>query len=171
MDEFVPQLYRDNYARFVEEWPKQIDAVGARRGDRVAGLRIVGEGRDTPWNDLQKMCDLVRQTGGGGHCWWFSRGVLDVYPQPIAAYYAVGARGFANHPKRDENWRPPPIEGTKRGVHWSINVTTPGIYQIIVKKDGLWSQLRIQHAQRGIIDRHDQGWEAVALLVDRRARR
>ena len=137
----------------------------------VAGLRVVGDGPDTPWGDLQKMCDLVRQTGGGGHCWWFSRGVLEVYPQPIAAYYAVGAHGYAPHPKRDENWRPPPIEGEKRGVHWALKVDAPGLYQVFVKKDGVWSLLRIEHAQRGTIDLHDQNWEAVELLIDRRARR
>jgi hypothetical protein len=171
MDEYVPQVYRDSFSRFADEWPKQVDAVGTRRGDLVAGLRIVGEGRDTPWSDLERMCEQARQTGAAGHCWWFSRGVLQVYPQEIQRYYAVAARGYAAHPKRDETWRPPPIEGEKRGVHWSIHVDTPGVYQVLTKKDGLWTLMRIEHAQRGIIDLHDQNYEAVELLRDRRERR
>jgi hypothetical protein len=116
------------------------------------------------------MADLVRQTGGGGHCWWFSRGVLEVYPEQIRQYYGVAAHGFAAHPKRDENWRPPPIVGRKRAEHWTLHVDTPAMYQVIVRKDGLWTQLRIEHAQRGTIDLHDRGYEAVELLRDRRER-
>src|SRR5439155_12041538 len=58
MDEFVPQLYRDNYALFEKDWPEQIDCVGDRKSDLVAGLRIVGDGPDTPWDDLKKMVEL-----------------------------------------------------------------------------------------------------------------
>ena len=89
MDEFVPQLYRDNYALFEKDWPEQIDCVGDRKSDLVAGLRIVGDGPDTPWDDLKKMAELVRQRGGGGHCWWFSRGVLESYPEQLRQFYDI----------------------------------------------------------------------------------
>jgi uncharacterized lipoprotein YddW (UPF0748 family) len=169
MDEFVPQLYRDNFARFAKEWPEQLDAVGsARHGDVIAGLRIVGEGPVAPWDDLKKMADLVRDTGGGGHCWWFSRGVLEAYPDPLRNYYNVAGVGYAAHPKRDADWRPPPVVGEKRGEHWSLKIEHPADYLVIVKKNGLWTPLRIEHSQHGVIDLHDQHYEAAELLVDRR---
>ena len=40
--------------------------------------------------------ELVRATGAGGHCLWFSRGVLDVYPEQVKAFY----RGFVPGPLR-----------------------------------------------------------------------
>src|SRR5262249_52358219 len=144
-DEFVPQLYRDRHAAFSTEWPAQVEAAGSRRADLVAGIRIVGEGANTPWEDLKRIVDLTRESGAGGHCWWFSRGVLEVYFDQIAAYYDVANQGFAPHPRRDEKWRPPPLVAEKRGDRWSLRIETPGDYLLIAQKDGAWSVLRAEH--------------------------
>ena len=170
MDEFVPQLYRDSFARFQSEWPRQVEAAADRRGDLVAGLRILGEGADTPWDDLRRMVDLTRASGAGGHSWWFSRGVLETYLEQIAAYYDVPNQGFAPHPKRDLNWRPPPIIGERHGMHWTLRVETPADYQLIVQKAGIWTILKSEHAIRGTIDLSDKKYDAIELIVDHRER-
>jgi uncharacterized lipoprotein YddW (UPF0748 family) len=171
MDEYVPQLYRDHFAQVAKEWPAQLALIPVdRRRDLVGGFRIVGDGPDTPWDDLRKMADLVRASGGGGHCWWFSRGVLDVYARQLTDYYDVATAGPAPHPKRPLDWRPPPIEGEKRSSHWTLNVTHPGTYAVIVKNNGAWTLQRTIHAQRGQVDVRDQKYDAVELLLDRRGR-
>ena len=103
MDEFVPQAYRMDYAAFEPTWTEQVRYAGERRGDLIAGIRVVGSGPDTTWDDMVRKLDLTRKTDTGGHVHWFSRAVLDVYPQQTKAYYG----GFAPHPKRSASWRPP----------------------------------------------------------------
>jgi hypothetical protein len=68
---------------------------GRSTKDLIAGIRVVGEGKDSTWEDLRKSIELVRRTGGGGHVLWFSRGVLDVYPAELAAFYGVKEQGHA----------------------------------------------------------------------------
>ncbi|MBL9002358.1 MAG: family 10 glycosylhydrolase [Phycisphaerae bacterium] len=90
-DEFIPQCYRMNYTAFEKTWLEQVkymNELGAGRvGDMLAGIRIVGDGPDSTWDDLRKSIELVRSTGGGGHVLWFSRGVLDLYPDQLKAFY------------------------------------------------------------------------------------
>ena len=90
-DEFIPQCYRMNYAAFETTWLDQVkhmNELGSGRvKDMLAGIRVVGDGPDATWDDVRKSIELVRKTGGGGHVLWFSRGVLDLYPTELTAFY------------------------------------------------------------------------------------
>jgi uncharacterized lipoprotein YddW (UPF0748 family) len=100
-DEFVPQIYRMNYDRFAHDLKEQVKHIGgARKRDLVAGIRLVGDGPDLPREDVIKSVQACRDAGIGGHCWWFSRGVLEVYPAEIAKFYDVARHGHAPHPTR-----------------------------------------------------------------------
>jgi len=107
-DEFIPQCYRFNYPAFEATWNQQVkymQELGAGRvKDLIAGIRVVGEGKDSTWDELKQSMDLVRRTGGGGHVHWFSRGVLDVYPNELSEYYDVKNKGHAtpNPPTRSK---------------------------------------------------------------------
>jgi len=99
-DEFIPQCYRFSYEAFEKSWLEQVEQLarfgrGRSTKDLIAGIRVVGEGKDSTWEDLRKSIELVRRTGGGGHVLWFSRGVLDVYPAELAAFYGVKEQGHA----------------------------------------------------------------------------
>lgn len=102
-DEFIPQCYRFSYDAFAATWRSQVKHMNELGGGRVrdlyAGIRVVGEGADSTWDDLRRSIELVRETGGGGHVHWFSRGVLDVYPEELTALYDVKNRGHAPHPR------------------------------------------------------------------------
>ncbi|NBO77392.1 MAG: hypothetical protein EBV28_10460, partial [Betaproteobacteria bacterium] len=86
-DEVIPQAYRLNYAAFEKTWREQTAAVQARGAYRpselVAGIRIVGDGPDSSWDQLRRSMELVDGLGQGGHVLWFSRGVLDLYAQEL----------------------------------------------------------------------------------------
>ena len=90
-DEFLPQCYRLDYPAFEKSFREQVEAIGDRKKDLVAGIRVVGDGPDLSWEDLKKSIELTRELGTGGHCLWFSRGVLDVYPEQLKAFYAKGS--------------------------------------------------------------------------------
>lgn len=113
-DEFIPQCYRFNYPAFEATWNQQVkymNELGAGRvKDLIAGIRVVGEGKDSTWDELKQSMDLVRRTGGGGHVHWFSRGVLDVYPTQLTEYYDVKNKGHAPHPTHPRTAKP--ITGT-----------------------------------------------------------
>ena len=102
-DEFIPQCYRFSYDAFEKTWMQQVEqmnVLGAGRvKDLVAGIRVVGEGADSTWEDLRKSMEVVRKTGGGGHVHWFSRGVLDVYPRELMEFYNVKELGYVRHPR------------------------------------------------------------------------
>lgn len=145
-DEFLPQVYRFNYKAFEQTWLDQVRWVnelgGGRVRDMYAGIRLVGEGADSTWEDLRASMDLVRKTGGGGHIHWFSRGVLDVFPEQLTAFYDVKTRGPAPHPRLGANWRPGSIklklqdDGPKAKV-WSLAGAEPGkTYQVIIRGKG-----------------------------------
>ena len=87
LDEFIPQCYRMNYADFAKCWEDQIHAIGPRKKDLIAGIRVVGDGPNLSWEDLKKSIELTRAIGAGGHCLWFSRGVLDLYPEQLKSFY------------------------------------------------------------------------------------
>ncbi|MFZ4575523.1 MAG: glycoside hydrolase family 10 protein [Phycisphaerales bacterium] len=91
-DEFVPQCYRIGYPQFEQTWIQQVEELKRRSPDRVkdlaAGIRVVGDGPDASWEDVRKSIELVRSSGAKGHVLWFSKGVLDVYPEQLKAFYA-----------------------------------------------------------------------------------
>jgi uncharacterized lipoprotein YddW (UPF0748 family) len=179
-DEFIPQVYRMNYERFEQDWREQVKFVqeSGRVDDLIAGIRLVGDGPDLPRGDPEKSARLVREIGGGGHVWWFSRGVLEVYADDITAFYDVKNNGQAAHPRLGAAWRPAPIVLEKGEKGWSPTADVPeGSYRVIAKfkTDGgeAWSELqRVKVGGRPVNSRPVIGVEgepvAVELLVDRR---
>ena len=173
MDEYIPQIYRTTFDAVRRDWPAQLEAAGPdRRSDLVAGLRMVGSGAETPWEDYRKKIELTRATGAGGHCHWFSRGVLEVYPDELEAFYDVENKGRAPYPHLPENWRPAPIvmEPAEGGGMMAQDVPA-GHYRLIAKIDGRWKRIATQEHSGG--DWHyandsEPKATAVELLVDRR---
>ena len=97
-DEYVPQCYRMNSAAFEKSWSEQLTAVGKDRSNLIAGIRLVGDGPDLSQDDLRRCLALVRESQVAGHCWWFSRGVLDVHAEELTRLYDVAHLGQAEHP-------------------------------------------------------------------------
>lgn len=173
MDEYIPQVYRMTYDRVKEDWPVQLKAVGRDRyDDLIGGFRVVGEGPDTTWEDYEKKLELVRKRGGGGHCHWFSRGVLEVYPEEFKDFYDVANEGQASNPMLPDDWRPAPIVASKRpgDADWSAAVGAEGHYRIIVRRGDVWTEHALAQIDEGISVWTDipADVEAVELLVDRR---
>lgn len=148
-DEYIPQVYRFSYDAFEKTWLDQVkymNQLGAGRlKDLIAGIRLVGEGKDSTWDDLRKSIELVRKTGGGGHVHWFSRGVLDVFPEQLTKFYNVKSRGHAPNPYFPSDWRPAPIALRKSEPaadaaeqRWVTDALPAGNYRIIARRDGVW---------------------------------
>lgn len=116
-DEFIPQCYRFSYEAFERTWLEQVGEMkskgGGRVSDLIAGIRVVGEGADSTWEDLRKSMEVVRATGGGGHVHWFSRGVLDVYPKELTEFYNVKELGFVAHPKARRGVKGAGVDGAR----------------------------------------------------------
>lgn len=169
MDEYIPQIYRNTFERVRQDWPAQIQAAGpGRKGDLVAGLRMVGEGPATSWPDYEKKMRLVRQSGAGGHCHWFSRGVLEVYPQELTRFYNVEKNGHSPYPLLPKDWRPAPIELRLAQDAWQAKDVPAGRYRLIAKVDGRWQRVaRLQHDGGPFEHAAADNAEAVELLVDR----
>ncbi len=110
-DEFIPQTYRLGYVDFEKTWLAQVAAMKAlgadRQQDLIAGIRIVGEGPDSSWQQLRDSILLARNTGNGGHVLWFSRGVTDLYAKELTHFYV--ASGPATSPYFPAGWRKPAI--------------------------------------------------------------
>jgi uncharacterized lipoprotein YddW (UPF0748 family) len=187
-DEYIPQNYRFSYDAFEKTWLDQVkwmNELGAgRQRDLLAGIRIVGEGKDSPWDQLKRSMDLARQQGNGGHVLWFSRGVLDVYPKELTDYYA----GWVHHPKFPADWRPPSTPLTKAGDAWTAPRPADGDYHLIIKRAGVWTDAGSTPVRDGVnlsfrggplvtyevtkdtvTARLQDNAEAVELLRDRRA--
>ncbi|NBV46801.1 MAG: hypothetical protein EBR86_14470, partial [Planctomycetia bacterium] len=100
-DEVVPQVYRTTINSFNADWPAQVTAMGQRTDELAGGLRILGTGSATPWNDLRQMIDRTRQDATG-HALWYSEGVTRSgtagYRTELTSYYAVGTDGQAANP-------------------------------------------------------------------------
>jgi hypothetical protein len=186
-DEIAPQAYRFSYAAFEKTWIEQNDAVKkiapSRVKDLVAGIRVVGEGKDSTWDDLRNSMDLTRKLGNAGHGHWFSRGVLDVFPQQLTTYYG----GKAASPFFPNNWRKDAIT-LFRGVNlnpsfagqyeWELYDAPRGDYHLIGFDGKSWEIIRaISFDQFGaagasrsktkvFVNRH---YKEVELIVDRRA--
>ena len=104
-DEVLPQVYRSTIASFNNDWPGQITASGTNRAELGAGLRLLGTGSATPWNDLRQQIDKTRTDNALGHSIWYSEGISnsgtsnpDNYRTQLTAYYDVAANGPAANP-------------------------------------------------------------------------
>jgi len=139
-DEYIPQVYRFSFERFAKDWREQVAFMGERNKDLIAGIRLVGEGEDCKEDEVAKHAELTRETKSMGHCWWYSRGVLDVFAKLLTDYYDVAKNGHAPHPKKPADWRPVPIaaEQVEPGV-WVARDNGPGSYLMIAQNnDGEW---------------------------------
>jgi hypothetical protein len=67
----------------------------------IAGVRIVGDGKDSTWQQLCNSILLTRKLGNAGHALWSSRGVLDVFSNELKAFY----RGHVSSPQFPRGWR------------------------------------------------------------------
>lgn len=189
-DEFIPQNYRFSYDAFEKTWLDQIRwmrELGAdRQGALLPGIRLVGEGKDSTWDQLERSIALARSKGNGGHVHWFSRGVLEVFPEQLAASYA--GQGAARNPHFPQGWREPstPLAlagpGTEAGLapgqrRWRVaaGVALKGNYRLIGHDGARWSYI----GQTLTLDTADRGFEVgvaekyarVELLRDRRQER
>lgn len=191
-DEFIPQCYRYDFPAFRATWDQQIDnlvSAGAegRVDDMLAGILTTGSKPDpVPWSDLQQAVEHVRETGGGGHVWWYSRGVLDEYPDEVAAFYADS--GEANDPRFPAHWRsgsvPCDLDRYASSVfdgglvYRATEMVERADYRAIVKRAGVWRTEEVVPADRFSRDReyvtaiipNTEGGEieAVELIRDRR---
>jgi uncharacterized lipoprotein YddW (UPF0748 family) len=168
-DEYIPQVYRMTYDDFARDWRQQVAFMGERNRDLIAGIRLVGDGPNQRAEDVAKHALLTRETGSMGHAWWFSRGVLDVFPKEIESLYNVAALGHAPHPRFGADWRPKPIVLHRKDSVWHAENVPAGRYRLIVKRDGQWKTERNLVLDRGgrvsyLVPRA----EAVELLVRRR---
>ena len=168
-DEFVPQCYRTSFPAFEANWREQVD-VSERDDDLVAGIRVVGEGADTPWPDVVQKMDLAGELGGGW-CIWFSRAVLSVYPDEFRQYLAE--KGPASNPHKPADWRPSPIRlNATRSLPPQFFGNAPAdAYRVIGKIDGRWRVLdTITHpgGPLKLDPATTADATAVELLVDRR---
>ena len=158
-----------------------------RVDDMLAGILTTGSKPDpVPWSDLRQAVEHVRETGGGGHVWWYSRGVLDEYPGEVDAFYAES--GIATDPRFPGNWRTGSVpceldrysSSVYEGglVYRATEMVERGDYRAIVKRDGVWRTEEIVPADRFSRDREfvtaivpqseDGDIEAVELIRDRR---
>ena len=104
-DEVLPQVYRSTYGSFATDWAAQITASGSNRPELAAGLRLLGTGSATPWNDLRQQIDKTRTDNALGHSIWYSEGVSASgtsnpanYNAQLRAYYDLATNGPAANP-------------------------------------------------------------------------
>ena len=174
--EQVPQAYRLSLEAFESTWLQQVQALQEARAYRprelVAGIRIVGEGRDSTWAQLQGSIELTRRLGQGGHALWFSRGVMELYAAELAAYYS----GFQPSPRFPPGWRRPSIAlsstgHSAQGVEWTLPRRSPDRYRLIGHDGQRWRYLEVPVASSRQAVHLDPRWRRVELLVDRRGQR
>jgi uncharacterized lipoprotein YddW (UPF0748 family) len=180
-DEFIPQVYRFSYPAFEKTWLEQqahLKALGNdRQRDMLAGIRLVGEGKDSTWDELRQSMELVRKTGGGGHVHWFSRGVLDVFPNQLKTFYG----GWVTHPRFERNWRRASIPLFREGgwgqgsnTAWSTRDITREAHRLIGFDGTKW-----EYVDAGVVEPNaiapakliffvDNKYTAVELIADRR---
>lgn len=147
-DEFVPQTYRFNFADFAHTWQQQMLAIkqyeNGKSSSIVAGIRIVGDGKDSSWEQLQQSIELTRQYNNAGHVLWFSRGVLDIYPTQLREFYQKS--GDAISPYFPTGWRQLSIALRRKNNTNEKN-------QIEV-----WQTIKPKTGNYQVIGRNHQGW-------------
>jgi uncharacterized lipoprotein YddW (UPF0748 family) len=179
-DEFVPQAYRTSFEAFERTWLEQIDALadaGAYRpADLLAGIRIDGEGQPSSWEQLQASIELARMQRNGGHVLWFSRGVLERYPQQLQDFYG----GPVPSPRFPPGWRQPsrplqplqPLDHAGAGRAWAVPPDTPpGRWRVIGHDGRRWAYLRDLQRPGPARLVLPPRWTRAELLVDRRGQR
>jgi uncharacterized lipoprotein YddW (UPF0748 family) len=169
-DEYAPQVYRMNYPSFERDWKEQVGFMGDRNRDLIAGIRLVGDGPDQKAEDVVKHPSLTRETQSGGHCWWYSKGVLEKFSSEIAAFYDVAKNGQAPHPRFGSNWRPAPVvaqPGPKVST-WKANLAA-GKWRMIGRFGDSWRTISTLTVDRPkMVQVTAAGAEAVEFLVSRR---
>jgi uncharacterized lipoprotein YddW (UPF0748 family) len=182
-DEFIPQAYRFSYPDFAKTWQQQIDAMrvygDSQAAKLVAGIRIVGDGRDSSWEQLRQSIELTRTNKNAGHVLWYSRGVLDLYPEQLRAFYQDS--GAAISPHFPAGWRQVSIPLLKQSTtenaakieRWQSPKMEVGRFQVIVHDQHGWRYLdqvvTISAANKGMVDvLVPAGCSRVELIVDRR---
>ncbi len=174
-DEYVPQVYRLNYSGFETTWREQVQAMtqsGDQRSKLIAGIRIVGDGPDTSWPDLERSILLTRESGALGHSLWFSRGVLERYPAELKTFY----QGAAPSPVFPANWREKSLPLIRNAATrtWECPMIDEGRYRTIAFDGFQWRYLENTRCQssRAIMQRTyifaDDTDVAVELIRDRR---
>lgn len=185
-DEFIPQNYRFSYDAYEKTWIDQLKHMNTLGKGRIAemypGIRLVGEGKDSSWEDLKKSVELSRTSRNKGHVHWFSRGVLDVFPTELTSFYDVKSTGPIAHPRFGANWRMPSIPLSSRvekpamRKSWSLLNVPNGTYQVIertAKKPWRYRQgppITVSTDRPGVAQNiiTEMDIEAVELLIDRR---
>jgi len=168
-DECVPQNYRLDFPRTKSSIEEGFKVIGDRRGSLLAGIRVVGDGPDMPAADLIKCIQYSRQQKLAGHVLWFSRGVLDVYPKQLMAFYDVADTGQAPHPARPADWRPAPVVCHRAANgEWSASITTAGNYSVIAKENGRWRVMQSNPLPAGSFSIACETASQMELLMDRR---
>ncbi len=182
-DEFIPQAYRFSYPDFAKTWQQQVDAMrvygDSQAAKLLAGIRIVGDGRDSSWEQLRQSIELTRTNNNAGHVLWYSRGVLDLYPEQLRAFYQDS--GAAISPHFPAGWRQLSIPLVKQSAtenaakfeRWQSPKLEVGRYQVIVHDQHSWRYLdqvvTISTANTGKVDvLVPTGFSLVELIVDRR---
>jgi uncharacterized lipoprotein YddW (UPF0748 family) len=184
-DEFIPQVYRNNFAAFAKTWEEQVAAIAqrapARQRDLLAGIRVVGEGSPSTWEDLARSIQLTRATNAGGHVLWFSRGVLDLYPAQLKSFY----NGWTHSPRFPPDWRAQsiplsrmgPVAGESSGpsrAWYHPALDAGGAYRVVGFDGKRWRYLdRRTLGERTATDRRtylyaDDDYLEVELVIDRR---
>ncbi len=192
-DEFIPQAYRFSYEAFEKTWLEQnehMKKLGTpnRTKDLVAGIRIVGDGKDSSWEQLRDSINLTRKLGNGGHVLWFSRGVLDVYPKELTQFYAESDQGKpAISPHFPAGWRKSSIplfrstrlnQNLQGRSEWTHPDIPRGTYRMIGSRTGnigkQWEYIQDQNLDRlsntgnRVYFYLDNHYTDVELVLDRR---
>lgn len=170
-DEYMPQIYRRTVESFLGELAVQASPFSPDNLDKMlVGVRSVGIGDPTPFNELQAMIQATRTTGTAGHSIWYSQGVRDLYSAELTAFYDVANDGQAANPIFGEGHRPAPITGTFLGAGmWEFQVPEAGGYQIIGKKTGgEWEPFSNLLLPGGTVQQFLPGAIEAELLVDHR---
>ncbi len=183
-DEFIPQNYRFSFEAFERTWLDQVrhmkDLGADRQRDLIAGIRLVGDGADSTWDQLRQSMELVRTLGNGGHVHWFSRGVLDIFADQLTEHYrSIGA---ARNPHFRDGWRRPSValsvdpdqdrvpEGQRR---WQLSGVEPGHYRVIVHDGTRWTYhgdpVHVSADDPVVARTVSAGTSRVELIVDRRS--
>jgi hypothetical protein len=174
-------VYRFNYPAFEKTWLEQIahmKTLGAnRQRDMMAGIRVVGEGKDATWDELRQSIELTSKTESAGHVLWFSRGVLDVYPKELKSFYA----GHVESPRFPKGWRRPAIalfrdiaQPRSGDTAWSHPDISRGKYRLIGFDGKAWDYVQDVDLERSIagigktVFFVDSRYREVELIVDRR---
>jgi hypothetical protein len=176
--EVVPQAYRLSLEAFERTWAEQVQALqqagSYRARELLAGIRIVGDGRDSSWEQLRGSIELTRRLGNGGHALWFSRGVLGLYARELAAYYSES--GPARSPFFPAGWRQPSLAlhtPTDQGAQrlWRLPQRQPLRYRLIGHDGQRWHYLEQTVPAGAETLALEPRWQAAELLVDRRGER